>query len=132
MRESRFHEYCIPDRDVFWRSFNNEHCASYEEVIATLCLDRNRWWCAFCDGPLFIPLNAWWKMWVSKTPQTVWLFHTQIHFTCLVVFSYVTLKGLCVPKLYVMYGLRSNLFGNDCHVLEFINFTETLNKIRCL
>ena len=57
-RVNRFHEYCIPDRDVLWRSFDNEHCASYEEVIATLCYDRNRWWCAFCDGPLFIPAQC--------------------------------------------------------------------------
>ena len=57
-RETRFHEYCITDRDDYWRSFDNEHCATYEEVIATLCFHRNRWWCAFCDGPLFIPAKC--------------------------------------------------------------------------
>ena len=56
--EPRFHEYCIRDRYVCWRSFDNEHCASYEGVIATLCLDRNRWWCKFCDGPSFIPAQC--------------------------------------------------------------------------
>jgi len=54
-RITSFHEYCIPDRYVCWCSFDIEHCASYEEVIATLCFDKNRWWCAFCNGPLFIP-----------------------------------------------------------------------------
>jgi len=52
--ENRFHEYCIPDRYVCFSSFDNEHYASYEGVIATLCFDRNRWWCNFCDRPLFI------------------------------------------------------------------------------
>ena len=32
-----------------------EHYTIYEEVIATLCSDKDRWWCVFCNGPLFIP-----------------------------------------------------------------------------
>jgi len=56
--ENRFHEYCIPDRYVCWRSFYNEHYASYEEVIATLRFDRNRRWCVFCYGTLFIPAQC--------------------------------------------------------------------------
>ena len=71
-------------------------------------------------GPYSSLPNAWWKVWRSKTPQTVWLFHTEIHFTRLVVFINVTLKGLCVSRnWYVLYGLRANFFGNDYHVLEF-------------
>jgi len=34
--ENRFHEYCIPDRYVGWRCFDNEHFGSFEGVIATL------------------------------------------------------------------------------------------------
>jgi hypothetical protein len=53
--EKRFHDYCLPPPEVFWRSFDYEHCARYEEVIARLCSDRNIWCCAFCDRPLFLP-----------------------------------------------------------------------------
>jgi len=45
-------------------------------------------------GPYSCLPNTWWKLWVSKIQQTVWLFHTQINFTGL-----VTLKGRCVPNL---------------------------------
>ena len=57
-RGTRFHEYYIQDREVCWRSFDNEHYGSYEEVIATLCFDRNRLWCPFCEGPIFIPAQC--------------------------------------------------------------------------
>ena len=57
-RETRFNEYCIPDCYVCWRSFDNEHCASYEEIIAKLCFNKNRRWCTFFDGHLFIPTQC--------------------------------------------------------------------------
>ena len=73
----------------------------------------------FATVPYSSPPNAWWG---SKTQQTVWLFHTQIHIT-----SPVVCKGsICVPN---MCGLRANFFRQwlSC-LLEFINFTATLNK----
>jgi len=51
--DKRFHDDCVIPSDRYWGTSYEEHFATRDEAIAMLCHERDNWWCAFCDGPLF-------------------------------------------------------------------------------
>jgi len=67
-RETSFHEYCIADRYVCWRSFQRDYYASYGEVIAT----EINCGAPFVMGPYSSLRNVWWMTLVNKSKQTLW------------------------------------------------------------
>jgi len=49
----RFHNDCVIPSDRYWPATYTMFCESPEEAIATLCDDKDDWWCDFCTRPLF-------------------------------------------------------------------------------
>ena len=49
----RFHNDCIIHSERYWSTTNATFCASLEEAFATLCDERDNWWCDICNLSLF-------------------------------------------------------------------------------
>jgi len=71
-----FHYECVPPSKRFWGTLEVEHCDSYEDVVATLLSERDRWWWyAFGDGPYSSLRNVCWSR-RDLTLQNVWTYRT--------------------------------------------------------
>jgi len=49
----RFRKAGVMPSGRYWYTYIEEYCATREEAVATLCNEKDEWWCDFCTRPLF-------------------------------------------------------------------------------